>query len=848
MQHVDFVAQHMHAVNGTYRGHRYGGDNPCYADMLQILYRSLKRRPASQAIRHQDDHVILQHIDVKDTTVTQQLVDAVGLLPFLVIQVAMEFAVVFFEFIFTEAVVINELAIRVDGAEQLLLARYLDSFGQQQGQDTVQIDGDTFAYHHTAVRQCQDDTVLIAVRGQLGCQSLSCFCAVIKIHKYYPVYQDSRPAPYRIMFNMRYYLVAPTVQVHAQHTMLTYHAEQPFQLGAIVKVPLGKRSATAVIVREVTTKPSFATKPIERQIIDRPLPASLVGLAGWIADYYGTHLAAVFSSLLPRGIEKTRRARKNSTSHPLRMRTQFVLNKDQQRTVERIVAVKSGTFLVRGVTGSGKTRVYIETIRRSVETGRSAIVLVPEIALTSQLVAEFSAHFENLIVTHSTMTEAERHLAWAQALNSTEPIVVIGPRSAIFSPVPNLGCIVVDEAHEPTYKQEQSPKYSALRVASKLGELAEAQVVFGSATPSIVDTYLARSHGKPELLLTKRAVEGATPAEVSVIDLTTRGHFTRHRFFSNDLITSIEQAVESGKQALLFHNRRGSAPLTLCEHCGWMAACPTCFMPLTLHTDVHQLLCHLCGHSENPPGACPDCGEPGVVHKGIGTKMIAEELTKLFPKAVIARFDGDTATTEQLHTRYQDIYDGKVQIIVGTQVVAKGLDLPKLTVVGVVQADGGLSLPDYQSTERVFQLIYQVSGRVGRGIDPTKVIVQTYQPTHPSVTFGVAQDYDGFYEYAIKERKRALFPPFTHLLKLTCVYKTESSAIKAATALAADIRAQFGAHATVFGPAPSFYERLGGTYRWQVVVKAPARAALLEIIKIVPPQRWQIDLDPANLL
>ncbi len=647
---------------------------------------------------------------------------------------------------------------------------------------------------------------------------------------------------------MHYYLVAPTIIAHGEHSFLTYHYDSPLLIGTVVSIEVGKRQVSGVVWRAVDKKPSFTTKPIVAVIEASPLPAHLLEVAQWMSQYYATHLASVLQTLLPRGLGKQRRATASALVHPKRDRTKIVLNNFQQQAIATINDSSPGTLLLRGVTGSGKTQVYIEAAKQVIAKGQSVIVLVPEIALTSQLVAEFTQHFKKAIVTHSTMTEAQRHLAWRECLATTEPLVVIGPRSALFSPLQNLGLVVIDECHEPSYKQEQSPKYSALRVATMLARYAKAKAVFGSATPSITDTYLAHTSSRPIVLMPESAATNVTKPDVTIVDLTKKNHFSRHRFFSNQLLSSIEQSLANKTQSLIFHNRRGSAPLTLCENCGWMAACPNCFMPLVLHGDRHSLTCHVCGHHGAVPPHCPQCHEPDVVHKGIGTKLIAEELAKQFPKARIARFDADTETADQLHKQYQALYDGDIDIIVGTQVVAKGLDLPHLRVVGVIQADGGLALPDYQSQERVFQLIYQVSGRVGRNSHVSQVIVQTYQPQHPAVTLGVAQNYDEFYHYALAERKRALFPPFTHLLKLTCSYATERSAITAATKVATQLRTKMGSRIQVLGPAPSFYERLGGTYRWQLIIKSPSREALIQATTLVPKQHWYVDLDPANLL
>lgn len=506
-----------------------------------------------------------------------------------------------------------------------------------------------------------------------------------------------------------------------------------------------------------------------------------------------------------------------------------------------------GTAIMHGITGSGKTAVYIELAKQTLNAGKSVMVLVPEIALTSQLVAEFQHHFSDIILTHSKQTESERHRAWAAALSSPTPRVIIGPRSALFMPVTSIGLIVIDEAHEPSFKQDQSPRYSALRVASILAKHHGGRVVQGSATPLVSEYYLAKAAGRPIIELPEKARRDAVTPDISVVDMTKKPLFTKHRFFSDSLLAQIATSLSANHQVLIFHNRRGSASTTLCENCGWSAICPRCFVPFTLHGDTHQLICHICGTTERVPTSCPECAHTDIVHRGIGTKLVESELKRLFPQASIARFDGDTENKQTVEQRYQELYDGTIDIIVGTQVIAKGLDLPHLRTVGVIQADAGLSLPDFVSAERTFQLLSQVVGRVGRSSHPTHVIVQSYQPNTPAVTLGIQQDYATFYDLTLADRKRGHFPPFTYLLKLTCLYKTEAAAIRQSRAFAARIRQEFS-DVIILGPTPAFYERQHDTYRWQIVVRSSRRSQLLSIAATVPATHWHVDIDPASLL
>lgn len=644
---------------------------------------------------------------------------------------------------------------------------------------------------------------------------------------------------------MHYYEVAPTKIVRAGSDFFTYHHEQILQPGQLVVVPVGSSFLAGVVLKSAQ-KPAYDTRSI-KQILDiPPLPLPLLKTALWLKDYYAAPLALVLQTILPRGLMKKRRALPASNRVISRSRTNYLLNPDQQSAVETLLKNTSQTVLLHGVTGSGKTAIYIEYAKRILAQGKSVIVLVPEIALTSQLIAEFEQHFASILLTHSQQTEAERHRIWLDTLHSRQPRVAIGPRSALFLPLDRVGAIIIDEAHEPSFKQDQSPKYSALRTAAMLGKYHGAPVVQGSATPLISEYYLARQTQSPIITLAKRA-QPAAPPRVAVVDMTSRMNFTRHRFLSDPLIACIENTLKNQRQALLFHNRRGSASTTLCTNCGWSAICQRCFVPLTLHADKHILQCHICGATAPVPTSCPDCSQTDIVHKGIGTKLIETEIKKLFPHVAIARFDGDTAAAQTLEKRYQELYDGAIDIIIGTQVVAKGLDLPHLAAVGVIQADAGLALPDFMARERTFQLLAQVIGRVGRTNQQTDVVVQSYQPQDETIRCGTAQNYAEFYTAELARRRKSSFPPYTHLLKLTCVYKTEAAAIKNSQKFAALLRQTYR-DITIFGATPAFYERQRGTYRWQIIVKSPKRAVLLEIIKNLPTAHWQHDIDPINLL
>ncbi len=645
---------------------------------------------------------------------------------------------------------------------------------------------------------------------------------------------------------MYYYEVAPNKIVRSAADTFTYASEKELAIGALVEIEVGKTSLTGVIMHQVA-RPDYQTKSISRTIEDAPLPIHLVNIATWMSQYYMTPLATVLQTMLPRGLLKNRRDSTRSSSRHSRERTNFVFTNDQANALEKINDMSHGTALLHGVTGSGKTAVYIELAKRAIDSGKSAIILVPEIALTSQLVAEFSQHFNDIILTHSRQTEAERHKIWRETLHSKTARVVVGPRSALFMPLKSLGLVIIDECHEPSFQQEQSPRYSALRVAGKLAEIIPLKAVFGSATPLTSDYYLAQSIGRPIIEMTTSARKDTVQPRIELVDMTKRTNFKQHRFLSDALLADVTKNVETHSQTLLFHNRRGSASSTLCEHCGWQAGCPRCYVPLSLHADNHELRCHVCGYKDSVPTSCPVCRHTDIIHKGIGTKLIESEVRRLFPNARIKRYDRDTAKDDTLDANYSEVYKGEVDIIIGTQVIAKGLDLPNLRTVGVIQADAGLSLPDYSSPERTFQLLSQVIGRVGRSHHETTVIVQSYQPSNPAVLDGVKRDYQEFYKRSLALRKHGDFPPFCYLLKLTCAYKTEAAAIRNAQKLADEFRG-LNLDVEILGPTPAFYERTAGTFRWQLVIKSKKRANLLAVIGHLPPKNWQFELDPLSLL
>lgn len=631
---------------------------------------------------------------------------------------------------------------------------------------------------------------------------------------------------------------------------LTYDCSDSLVPGQIVIVPVGKRQVPGVVVKKVV-QPEFKTRAIVKVLYAKPLPRHLLAAVKFIHEYYLAASGQALALVLPRGVQKKRRKTEHLFGESTKTEQggvlrEIPLNKAQKKALEGLQQAPGATKLLFGVTGSGKTNIYLKMALNALQEQKSTILLVPEIALTGQLVRVFQEVFgRRVVVMHSQQTEAERHLIFEALLETTEPVIVVGPRSALFAPLDNLGLIIIDEEHEGTYYQENAPKYSAIRVASFMAKNVGCPLILGSATPTAEDYYLALRQ-EAAVALDEKAKDGAVKPTVKIIDFKNRDNFGKNKYFSTALLGAIQRNLEQGQQTLIFHNRRGSAPLTICESCGEELLCPNCYLPLNLHADEYVLHCHTCGYQMRVPVSCPKCGAPGLVHKGFGTKLLESELKKLFPKARVRRFDADNKKGETLNAVYSEVKDGEVDILVGTQTIAKGLDLPKLATVGVVQADAGLSLPDYMAEERVFQLLTQVMGRVGRGhLETAEVFIQTFQPDHPVLKFAMEEDYRGFYEYLIQKRRKAGFPPFKFVAKLEIALKTEAIVLRKVRELTA--RLSRDSRLIVSPPQPAFHERTAKGYTWQIVVRSRSRKALIEACSDLD-QNFRITMDPPGLL
>lgn len=669
-----------------------------------------------------------------------------------------------------------------------------------------------------------------------------------------------------------YYEVIPTTTFKKSPLfsdgLLTYSFDQNLAPGTIVSIPLGKKTALGIIYRKTTapTDQNFIIKSINKIVHPIPLPNHLLKSLAWLSSYYLNPVAKTANLFLPLGIEKNRRKKYSAStfipqfSNPIQdiaspiaattTHYQIPLNPAQKQALTELHKIKTHTKLLHGITGSGKTNIYLELASQVFSSNQSVILLVPEISLTPQLVGRFQEHFGTQVISlHSKLTEAERHLIWQRIheADQSTPFVIIGPRSALFSPLKNLGLIIIDEAHEPSFYQDTSPRYHALRLASFMAQTLKIDCLLGTATPRVEDYFLAQKN-HAYIALSEKAKTITSQTKISLIDLKNRNLFTRNRYFSDALLQDIENNLKQHKQTLLFHNRRGSAPLTICEHCGYQVLCPNCLLPLTLHSDSYQLICHTCGHHEPVPPTCPVCHHGSLIHKGFGTKLLESELKKIFKSARIARFDADNATADSLTQNFEAVKNGDIDIIIGTQTIAKGLDLPLLNTVGIVQADANLNLPDYAAEERTFQLITQVIGRVGRGhTDINHVFLQTFQPEHPVILAAKSLDYAKFADYLLKKRQLSHLPPFFYLLRISIVKKTEDLTIKKIMELHRALKKFPDVYLSA--PTPSFHEYTPSGYSWQIIVKAKKRDSLTHLIESLnqyPEIRFAID--PPSLI
>jgi primosomal protein N' (replication factor Y) (superfamily II helicase) len=535
--------------------------------------------------------------------------------------------------------------------------------------------------------------------------------------------------------------------------------------------------------------------------------------------------------------------------------TPLALTADQQRTLNCILEDLEASeeapkpILLHGVTGSGKTEVYLQALAEVIARGKRGIVLVPEIALTTQAIQRVASRFPGRVaIIHSALSLGERYDEWRR-IRAGKVDVVVGPRAALFAPVADLGIIILDEEHESAYKQEEiRPTYHAREVALVLGQILRIPVVLGSATPSVESFYRAEQGHYRLVELPSRI--GASLPPVEIIDLREELHAGNTSIISRRLQEELERVLSLGQQAILFLNRRGAASCVLCRDCGFVAICDLCDMPLTYHSTESVLLCHYCGGEKEVLQFCPVCRSSGIRYFGLGTEKVQDTLQRSFPNARLLRWDRDTAKNRHAHEQLLDRFANReADILVGTQMIAKGLDLPGVTLVGVVSADIALNLPDYSSPERTFTLLTQVAGRAGRGEEAGRVIIQTFNPQHFCIDAASRHDYAGFYAMEIETRRRYGYPPFRQFVKFTYShsnrYRCQNEALLLCERLNEEIERLKLEDTDIVGPAPALLGRIKGKYRWQMVVRGPDLHPLMH--RIDAPG-WQIDIDPVSTL
>jgi len=623
--------------------------------------------------------------------------------------------------------------------------------------------------------------------------------------------------------------------------------------GMRVRVPFGKgnKPILGYVISLENTPPQgidiAKIKAVDSVVDGFPVfTAGTLALTLWMKEKYYCTLAAVARCITPSAkadgrFPTTRRKKVDIKPQPA---PDITLTLPQQNAVNNIVSKRDGseTFLLHGVTGSGKTEVYLHAIQQVLQEERQAIVLVPEIALTPQMVNLFTARFGSQVaVTHSRLTAGERFQIWRQAYNG-EIDLVIGPRSAVFAPFARLGLIVIDEEHEHTYHSETTPKYDARQVAIQRAKLVGAAVVLGSATPSLESYFRTTSeyNGEKYTLLELPERVNKTNPDVTVLDMRQEIAHGNMSLFAHGFQQALTETIEAGRQAILFLNRRGHSSFVSCKWCGFVLACTHCRVNHTYHSDKNRMLCHYCGVGTTLPTECPACASKHIKLFGMGTQKIEAEVKSLYPGVGVLRMDMDTTRGKFGHAKLLESFrNGEAQILIGTQMVAKGLDFPQVTMVGIVAADLSLHTGDFRAAEHTFQLLTQVSGRAGRAMHHGKVFLQTYNPDHYAITFAQTADYANFYKHEMAIRRAMVYPPFSHVFAIMFSGGDEKNIILALQKLTAimeycnnrDGRDRF----SIIGISPAFVSKIKNQFRWKLLLKCteeePLKAFVLYCIK-----------------
>ena len=611
-------------------------------------------------------------------------------------------------------------------------------------------------------------------------------------------------------------------------------------------MPFQNQKKTGLVVEISKEVPNFDTKYIEDILAPNIfLKEWQFELAEWLSDYYFCSDLDIFRMMLPKNIWKIvkRESKKKSKDKVWKEKEDHVLTSDQEKIVNSILSSDKSVSLIYAVTGAGKTEMYKKLIQAQLLKGKQSLLMVPEISLTPQLLKYFEGSFKNISVIHSKISEAKRAEEWKK-IHSGETELIIGSRSSLFYPFKDLGLIVMDEEHEWSYKQESSPRYHARDVALKMSEITKAKLVFGSATPSIETMYRAQSE-EFNLFTLKERIHGTALPNVEVVDMREELKKKNFSIFSDLLEQKIGSAMDKKEQVILFLNRRGSASATVCRDCGLALTCQNCDSKLTYHASKFSystLVCHHCGVITKMPDSCPNCKSVRIRHFGIGTEKVEQDLKALFPKARIARADRDTMSKKDSYEKlHEDLNAENIDILIGTQMIGKGFDIAKVSLVGVILADLGLHIPDFRSAERSFQLLTQVAGRAGRREKQGEVVIQTYCPEHISIKYSKEHDYNSFYEQEIRSRKEAKLPPFGKIIKLMYSDVKREQCKGAAEALLQKLSPNEEYEIYM---APALMEKVNNKFHWNVSVQGPNPAELIKKLEQSDLKGWKIDVDP----
>lgn len=633
---------------------------------------------------------------------------------------------------------------------------------------------------------------------------------------------------------------------------LTYRVEGEVPMGVRVRAPVRGRVLTGYVV-ERREEPPPGVSPEDVRVVERVLDEEplfderLLSLARWVSDYYLCGLGEALSAMIPGG--RVQREAPVPYDEPAAYR-RHDLSAAQRKAVEAVLSCGSSMFYLWGVTGSGKTEVYLTVAEHMLERGRGVLYLVPEIALTRQVVETIRARFgQDVAVLHSRLTASQRLAEWRRIVRG-EVRFVIGARSAVFAPIGDLGLIVLDEEHESSYKSGATPRYHARQVAMHRARTEGALLLMGSATPSLEAYHLMHTGRLPFFHLPQR-VAGGEPPRIGIVSL--KDHPGP---LSKPLLREIERTKKEGKQTILFLNRRGFAHYVGCRACGFEMTCRHCSLPLTYHRAEEVMVCHYCGYRTRPIEVCPSCGSVDVRYSGPGTEQVEKQLRDTFPFYRIARLDTDTARKKGVLERVlKEMESGQVDVLLGTQMIAKGFNFPRLGLVGVVLADTGLHMPDFRAAERVFSLLVQVAGRAGRFMPGGRVVIQTYLPDHPGIVCAREHDLRRFYDEELEVRKETLFPPFSRLIRLVFRGRDERKVERDAGGFASLLSADLPEGVELLGPAPCPMERIAGNYRYHLFLRssslAPMHGLLARTLPLFRPSsgvHLEVDVDPVQVV